>query len=615
MQPRSAARPRLAALAVLATLVFTLQIRFDVDIFNDLRGRYPRAPFTLGAPWPTLARLQDEARAAGLQSGDRLVAVEGQAVNGMADLMGPVRRKHAGDTVSMTVARNGEERAFTLRLGTHRPATPALIWVFGAVVWGLMPLLCLGLGFSVAALRPRDPRAWLLLALMLCCSQLAAAGNVSPHGWPPYLRIPAVLFQTPAQLAWSVGMMLFGLYFPERWTLDQRFPWAKWILLGPLAVDTALRTALALGVSENCRAVASLASALPGLRGVRDIVVVAAVSVFFIALSHRLRDPATPPDSRRRLRLLFWGSTASLTPLFLLFLASVTGLRPLRDSWELLLAVLALFLFPLTMTYVVLVQRALDVGVVVRQGMQYALARGGVRALQVVLTGGILLVVGWMAADPSTRRAQKMQFICFGVMVIFLIRRFAERIRLWVDRKFFREACNAEQMLSELGEEVHAIVETEPLLKMVAHRVAESLHIERLAMLVGGEGVFRPAYALGYAEPPDALFPSGGGAVEELRRRKAPLPVQPGDESSWLHAAGVTPEERAQLARLESQLLLPLAGRRELLGFVSLGPKRSEAPYSSTDIRLLRSMIVLGLIAVWVIFIGVWINRQRFSSR
>jgi hypothetical protein len=61
MRPRLSVRPRLAALAVLAALALTLQIRFDVDIFNDLRGRYPRAPFTLEAPWPTLAELQVEA--------------------------------------------------------------------------------------------------------------------------------------------------------------------------------------------------------------------------------------------------------------------------------------------------------------------------------------------------------------------------------------------------------------------------------------------------------------------------------------------------------------------------------------------------------------------------
>jgi len=41
---------------------------------------------------------------------------------------------------------------------------------------------------------------------------------------------------------------------------------------------------------------------------------------------------------------------------------------------------------------------------------------------------------------------------------------------------------------------------------------------------------------------------------------------------------------------LETQLLLPLAAKDELVGVMSLGPKRSEEPYSRTDLQLLRSV-------------------------
>ena len=57
------------------------------------------------------------------------------------------------------------------------------------------------------------------------------------------------------------------------------------------------------------------------------------------------------------------------------------------------------------------------------------------------------------------------------------------------------------------------------------------------------------------------------------------------DQDSW-----VSDEERGELAELQSRLLLPLAGKDALLGFLSLGPKRSEEPYSKTDLRLLRSV-------------------------
>ncbi len=44
------------------------------------------------------------------------------------------------------------------------------------------------------------------------------------------------------------------------------------------------------------------------------------------------------------------------------------------------------------------------------------------------------------------------------------------------------------------------------------------------------------------------------------------------------------------LRDIETQLLLPVIRRKELLGFLTLGPKISEAPYSSTDLQLLQSV-------------------------
>lgn len=65
------------------------------------------------------------------------------------------------------------------------------------------------------------------------------------------------------------------------------------------------------------------------------------------------------------------------------------------------------------------------------------------------------------------------------------------------------------------------------------------------------------------------------------------------DPNSWMHKApGMSEEERTRLAALTPELLLPLSVKEQLLGFISLGPKRSEEPYSPADLRLLRSVAV-----------------------
>jgi len=60
-------------------------------------------------------------------------------------------------------------------------------------------------------------------------------------------------------------------------------------------------------------------------------------------------------------------------------------LEQVFPKWLVLVSLALLLLFPITLAHVIVVQRALDMRVVIRQGLQYALASGGIRVLQVAL--------------------------------------------------------------------------------------------------------------------------------------------------------------------------------------------------------------------------------------
>jgi sigma-B regulation protein RsbU (phosphoserine phosphatase) len=248
-----------------------------------------------------------------------------------------------------------------------------------------------------------------------------------------------------------------------------------------------------------------------------------------------------------------------------------------------------LMIFPLTLAYVIVVQRAMDVRVVLRQSLQYGLARSGIRIFQFV---AIAVVVGTaFALAGNSNRVGKMVVIAVAITVGLGIPRLGERLRTWTDRRFFREAYNAEQVLSELSDQVRGMVETRPLIETVATRIADTLHIPHVAVLLSNGGQYRSAYALGYDTPPDVVFPLGAGALRVLQKQKEPARVYFDDPDSWLYRdPEVSEEDRSKLARLRTELLLPLDARDKLLGFISLGPKRSDEPYSGADVRLLKSV-------------------------
>jgi GAF domain-containing protein len=215
----------------------------------------------------------------------------------------------------------------------------------------------------------------------------------------------------------------------------------------------------------------------------------------------------------------------------------------------------------------------------------YVLAAGGVRVLQIVL--GAAIVIGATVLSANLNVPRRLTATAVGIALIFVLRRIAERLRGWVDRRFFREAYEADAILSDLAMKVRTIVETGQLLETVATRIAGSMHVPRIAILLDGGGRFVPAYALGYPAPPPVAIPEESLTVKRLRKQQHAF-VQFDDEDSWVQLTdGV---ERQSLEQLKPELLIPLSLNEKLLGIMSLGAKQSEEPFSRTDIRLLDSV-------------------------
>jgi sigma-B regulation protein RsbU (phosphoserine phosphatase) len=232
------------------------------------------------------------------------------------------------------------------------------------------------------------------------------------------------------------------------------------------------------------------------------------------------------------------------------------------------------------------VDRALDVGVVLRQGLQYGLARNGVFAVQVLISGAVVFSAFSLASDPGANRPRRIQFIASGLAVVFLTQVFAARLRVFIDRRFFREALDTERLLTELGEDVRSIVETPALLDATARRLSDALHVPRVAVFLKRDAGYALAQAVGLGAPAEVSLDEGAAVLERLRQEARPITVYPEDPHHWAHGI----PERETLVMLRSQVLVPLLLKARLLGFLSLGPKLSEQPYSPSDLRLLGSV-------------------------
>jgi phosphoserine phosphatase RsbU/P len=587
---------RYVCLALLFVLASAYQIRSTMysfpDYFHLQVAGYPFFPsFVNGRPLTEF--VGPAAQRAGVKENDILLAVNGRPFTGLAVFGEAMRHARPRDPLTVTVLTPGDTnpRNATLLLG--QAASPRVAWTTLTLlaIKLVMPTFCILLGFWVAAVRPRDPSAWLLCFIMLFFSVFYSAGSES---WGPVIRDVATAYRVAIGNSWPIFMLLFGLYFPEPFP-DKDPAWWQWskrIVITALLAFCILNVVVQVGQVENFASVASLSAILDRIARVQFVLAFAATGAFFACMSVK-RAKAVTPDAKRRLQLLYVGSTISMSPACILFVTQgIKGgaLEQIFPAWFVLSALSLMLLFPITLAYVIVVHRAMDVRVVVRQGLQYALATSGIRVLQIILTAAILIPGIAFSRSRHLSLANEISAISLLIVAVLLLRRGALRLRAWTDRRFFRDAYNAEQILEALSDEVRAIVEKRPLLERVATKIAESLHIPRVAVLLEEGGFYRPAFALGFPAGLVADLPDSGATVLRLKREAGPERIYFDDEDSWVNDLALPEEERRTLACLQPHLLLPLMTKQNLLGIISLGEKRSEAPYSSTDLRLLKSV-------------------------
>ena len=574
-----------AVLFIFAVSVLILHFANLPKIFGHSE-RQIELPFSIDG---TITFVKPEAENAGLKVGDIVQKVNGRTIDNDETYREEIIKLRPDQNYTLSVARkNAAGQTETQEIVLTGKKLERDFSYFSRIIVSLMlsyllPTFCILLGFWVVFMRPRDYLAWLLLFLLLGVSTIGLEGTAG--------NLAIVLFRTIFFSTWALAMLLFGIYFPERWSVDRRFPWAKWILIVPLSFQivaillSQLKKFLGINAIDYLKPISEAYGVIAGPLNLL------AIGLFFAALSHKAT-VLKNKDARRRLKLMVIGTSVAMIPSFLIVIyrlvSGATGsFFDIVPFWFALLALISMLLFPLTLAYVIVVHRAMDVGVVIRQGLQYALAQNGVRILQFILLVAVILGTFLIISSEKNLPIQ-IGFMVGGLALIPLIDYVAKNLRVWIDRRFFREAYNAEMILSDLSEDVRTMVETKPLLETVSAKISESLHVPQVALLLKNGNDFFPAHTLGYETPPEVVLGESDKTIEKLRQNET-LIIYKDDRESWINEE-TNADEREKILRLNSQLLLPVRAKNELSGFISLSAKLSEEPFTPNDLRLLRSV-------------------------
>jgi sigma-B regulation protein RsbU (phosphoserine phosphatase) len=533
----------------------------------------------------------DQAKKAGLHEGDRVLTVNDRALRSFDTLLQQTNASRPGDPITLLIERKDGSRS-TIQFPLGPQVTGGKLTLsfrlFILTIQAVFPAFCLLIGLWVVAAKPRDPNAWYLLGIFGYIQCFFANASYWDGPILPFMSIYSELAFT----AFFLSMLLFGLYFAEPVRLDRRYPWAKWILIAPSLAFAALDVVIHLGRNVDFRISAWIPRWLHVLdERTESAIAVICISLFFATLFPKYFTASTR-DAKRRLGVLLWGAEIGLTPMFIgIVIAQIRHKGSFQASvptWYFWTCIVLFIFFPLSMAYVIVVQRAMDVRILLRQGTQYALARGTLNAVRVIL--GTLLGVTLFQLVNHPQQAHTAQMWALVLALLFLALQLGgnRRLSAWIDRKFFREVYSTEQVLTELSEQAGRFTETGPLLQTITRRIADTLHVSQVGVLLQCPGGYCLEQSIGAAIDQGASLPANSLAIRKLRSEKLPLTVYYDNPDGWLMLA--SDGEQEVLKRLSAEVLLPLPGRKDLIGVIALGPKRSEAPYSRSDLTLLRSV-------------------------
>ena len=551
---------------------------------------------------------------AGLGPGDVIATAGGQPVRTLFHWRAVLENAEVARPLLLEIERDGRREAVALELRTNCLEWSAGNWVSFAIKLTAQ-IVTLSLGLLIAVRRPRDRVALVGAAFLaaLAVTNFVPVTTIDPHaptlpygaaaiwrGLPPWLGAPLWL----GFLFFMLGPLLqlqFLAEFPRPFFRTRRAWCIWWIAWSPLVV-VGLPGLIYYGYCEVYDP-GRLDRAMPDwFTPFIGIGVVAAIGAGMVLLALNYRRLADL-NERRRLRVLVLGmfvGMAGLTPVSMggfFNLPAWVG-DALKSPPALAGASVMFLVLPASFAYATLRHQIFDIKLILRQGLQYALARrlvvSLVPACAVVLgidllvhgnqpLAGIVLSRGWIyAAVAGLAWAAHHQR-----------RRWIEAL----DRRFFRERYDAQRLMLTVVEDIRRAAGLQSVAPQVVAQIASALHPEYVALLVreAGDPLYRTLASAPAGGIPLSL-PGESKVAALVRLLGKPLDVGPG-QSGWLRQQ-LPPEEAEFVRRARAGLLVPVAmppaGPEVLL---ALGEKRSEEPYSIEDREVLAAVAAnLGLL-------------------
>jgi two-component system, NtrC family, sensor kinase len=510
---------------------------------------------------------------AGLKAGDVLLAIEGQAVGGVEDVIAAQHASHEGRAIEYTLLRMNTRQQLSLRVEPIPSSPRALYYMLAAV--GIFSLL---VGASVRLRRP-DHQAtlhffWLTVAFFGVLA-FSFTGRLNPLDWTFYWGDLA------AQLLLPPLFLHFALVFPDRPDAWVRSDTGR-TLVPAMYLPALLFGGASVAAVINGGQHGDVLTRVLSLLDRAQLVYLAISLIAGLAIMVRALRRVRSVTARRQLRWIVWGTALGSVP----FVAGYAipwglGLQPLR-GFE--VTALLLGLIPLAFASAIVRYRLMDVEVIIKRGLVYAAALAAIAAMYAVL----LNIAGAIFFKDADQRNPVIAMLATLVVVLFS-RPVKNAIQTGLDRVYYRDRYDYRRALVGFARDLNSDLDLLRLSERLVHRVTETLVVDRMALMLA----------------PVSMSPEDGDFVTIAHSgfTEQPPRLSRGSEVGTRLIAGHTLalDDNLALRRLDGRevdfwrdagihYFVPCVSKEGAIAVMALGRKASAEPLSSEDMALLSAV-------------------------
>ncbi|MCC6711905.1 MAG: GAF domain-containing protein [Candidatus Dadabacteria bacterium] len=274
---------------------------------------------------------------------------------------------------------------------------------------------------------------------------------------------------------------------------------------------------------------------------------------------------------------------------------AATGITVFNINLPYNLMALPVVIFPLSIAYAIVKHKLFDIDVILEKALTYGLLTGAVVAMSALTIFAFNVVFarygGWR--NPAF-------FVVLSAFLVIALNPLKNRIQDFVDLTFFRKKYDYKRAVEEVSYAMTSLLSLDKIVDKIISIIESTMFASPVLVYIYNQdtGAYEAYVKDGSDVPAGAAGPIGedGALVRELNQQKKELFRE--DIISDDRYKHDSEELLDEFDRFTASLFVPVFFKRQLIGFIVLGDKKSRLSYTSRDVNLLRVLANQSAIAI-----------------